>query len=209
MRFEMIVQHLVEPVFFFAVALDGIGHRLLGSAQKMMHLAEDRAHAAHLEHQPLQCVATRAAIFSEKFSGFLGKVYQDGAGFEYRQRFAIITLGIDDGGDFAVWVDGDKPGRELFVLADVDGMRFIRQAAFFEHDGNFAAVGGGPSVEVDHGDSLIIFTSKSSATDEHRFTQITALGLIRVHLCSSVAKKAFDFQSSVSFKATRTAATRA
>jgi hypothetical protein len=60
---------------------------------------------------------------------------------------------IDDRGDFAVRVDGHELGLELISLADIDGMRNIGQRALFEHDGDLAAVGRRPGVQVDQ-DSL-------------------------------------------------------
>ncbi len=39
---------------------------------------------------------------------------------------------------------------ELVILADVDRMRGVGQAHFFEGDGGLAAVRCGPGVEVDH-----------------------------------------------------------
>jgi hypothetical protein len=40
---------------------------------------------------------------------------------------------------------------ELFVLGDIDRMYAVGQAQLLEHDGSFAAVGGGPGIEIDHG----------------------------------------------------------
>ena len=75
----------------------------------------------------------------------------NGARFKDRDRRAVRPIGIDYGGNLVVRADGEEVGLELIALADVDGVHAPRQAALFQHDVDFVAIGRGPRVDVDHG----------------------------------------------------------
>ncbi|MNN95403.1 hypothetical protein D3C81_2142010 [compost metagenome] len=59
---------------------------------------------------------------------------------------------IDDGRDAVVRGDFQKVRLKLLTLADVDRVHVVRQAGFFEKQGDLVAVGGGPVIQVDHGE---------------------------------------------------------
>ncbi len=56
----------------------------------MAVLAEHRAEPAHLPHQPLQDVGTRAGFNGEEAPGLVGQINQDSPGLEHRKRTAAI-----------------------------------------------------------------------------------------------------------------------
>jgi len=87
----------------------------------------------------------------KKFAGLLGEIKQHRAGFEDRDRLAAaLRLMIDHRGDAVVRRDRQKLRLELLALADVDCMRLIGEIEFLKRDGSLAAVGCGPSVEINH-----------------------------------------------------------
>src|SRR5690606_3905526 len=101
---------------------------------------------AHLPHEPLDGAIALLARLREKFSGLVGEVDQDRAGLHQPQP----VLAVHDRGNAVVGRDLEEGGRELLVLADVDGMRGVGQAHLLEGDRDLAAVRCGPGVEVDH-----------------------------------------------------------
>ena len=86
-----------------------------------MRLTEHRPDAAHLEHQPLQGFVLAALGRRQKPAGLARQVEKNRARLEKRHRFAVRPIGIDDGRDFRIWVDGHKFGGQLLALCDVDG----------------------------------------------------------------------------------------
>ena len=77
--FQMGIEHAVQTPRLLAVALDAVGHLDLGGAQEVVRLAEHRAHAAHLEHQPLQHFVLAAHVFGDELARLAGEVQQDRA----------------------------------------------------------------------------------------------------------------------------------
>ena len=149
--FEAAVDHAVEAVGLVAIAVAGVLDVLWRILQEMVRLAEHRADAAHLEHQPLQHAVAPARIGRQELAGLLGEVDQDRAGFEHRDRLAVGAVGIDHGRHLVVRRDLEELGLELVARADVDRDHVVGQPAFLEHDVDLVAVGRGPRVEVDHG----------------------------------------------------------
>jgi hypothetical protein len=119
-------------------------------------LAEHRADAAHLEHQPLQGLVLAAVASRQEAAGLAGEVDQDGAGFHHLDGLAVGAVGVDDGRDLAVRVDGDEGRRELLALRDIHLVHPVGQLAFLQHDGNLAAVGRAPCVQFDHRLSSVV-----------------------------------------------------
>ncbi len=111
-----------------------------------MHLADHRADAAHLPHQPFHRLPVRRRLLGPELAGLLGEIHQDRARLE--QRSAVVA--VDDGGDAVVGADLEEIGLELLVLGDVDRVRGVIQAALLQHDGDLAAVGRRPRVKIDH-----------------------------------------------------------
>src|SRR5262249_56541054 len=89
----------------------------------------------------------RLTLLRHELSGLVREVDHE------RGRFhqADAGVAVDDGGNAVVRTDLQELRLELLVLADVDSMRGIRQLQFLEQNGGFAAVGGGPGIEIDHG----------------------------------------------------------
>ena len=83
----------------------------------------------------------------QKLAGLVAEILQDRARFHQRQ--AVVA--VDDRRDAVVRADLEEFRLELLVLADVDGMRGVRQPQLLQQNGSLAAVGGGPGVEIDHG----------------------------------------------------------
>ena len=107
---------------------------------------EHRADAAHLPHQPFHGLPVAGPVLGPELSGLLREIHQDRAGFE--QRLSVVA--VDDRGDAVVGADLQEFRLELVALADVDGVRGVLQAALLQHDGDLAAVGRRPRVEIDH-----------------------------------------------------------
>jgi hypothetical protein len=95
-------------------------------------------------HQPLQDLVLAGHIGGQKASGLAGKVEQDGATLEQRNRLAARAVRVDQGGDLVVGTEGEELGRELLARADVHGMHPVRKAALLQHDVDLVPVGRGP-----------------------------------------------------------------
>lgn len=52
--------------------------------------------------------------------------------------------------DFNIGTDGDEVMCKLRTTSDVHGDHPIEQCAFFQHDVNLVAVGGGSWIQIDH-----------------------------------------------------------
>ena len=143
---EPAVEHAVEPVRFLEIALFRVRRLALVVFHEVMHLAEHRAGAAHLPHQPFEHAIMRFACFRQKLAGLVGEIDEDRAGFHQ----ADAGVAIDDRGDAIIRADLQKFRLELLVLADVDRMHRVRQLHLLERDGGLAAVGRRPGVEIEH-----------------------------------------------------------
>src|SRR5688572_16227299 len=74
---EMLVHHAVQALGFVAVALAAIRNLVLLRAHEVVRLAEHRAHAAHLEHEPLQCLVLAAHRARQELARLAREVEQD------------------------------------------------------------------------------------------------------------------------------------
>ena len=145
------VEDVVKAAGFVLVAADGVGDLFRRVFAEVVVLAEHRAESAHLPHQPLDGVGASAEVLGDEAAGFVGEVKQDGAGFKDGEGRSVVGgFVVDDGGDAVVGRDGEEVGPELLAFADVDGDDVVGESGFFQEDGDFVAVGGGPVVEVNH-----------------------------------------------------------
>jgi len=68
------------------------------------------------------------------------------------QRGAAIGRGVvDNRRHLVVRRDREEFRLELVARADVDRVDAVLQAGFFQQQGHFVAVRGGPVIQVDHG----------------------------------------------------------
>ena len=74
----------------------------------------------------------------EQLTRFLSQVEHNRAGFEHDK---IIVIAIHDHRDAAVGIHRKELRPLLLLLAQVDVVHGVVQADFFQHDGDFAAVG--------------------------------------------------------------------
>src|SRR5512139_285323 len=147
---ELLVEHAVEPLGLVDVTLDAVLDLARRRAQEVMGLAEHRADAAHLPHQPFQGLVPLHRILRQELAGLLGEIDQDRARFEQADRLAAGTVGIDDRRNAVVGADAQELGLELLTLGDVDLVHAIGQPALLQHYRNLAAVGRAPRMKLDH-----------------------------------------------------------
>src|SRR4029077_5588860 len=95
----------------------------------------------------LDDAVTAFTRFRHQLAGLVGEIDQDGARFHQRN----IGVAVDDRRDTVVWCDLEKVRCELFVFGNIDRMNGVGQTEFLEGDGSLAAVGGRPSIEINHG----------------------------------------------------------
>ena len=88
-------------------------------------------------------------VGGQKLAGLLGEVQEDGAGLEQSDRFATRPIGIDDGGNLAVRVQGQEFRPPGLVFADVYEVRLVRNPDLLKHDGDLHAVRRGRGIELD------------------------------------------------------------
>ena len=94
--------------------------------------------------------AKAASLHADQAAGLVAEINEDRARLEQRDRLPAGAVLIDDGRDLAVRADGDELGLELPAVADVDHVQPVREPGLLQEDRNFAAVAGGPGVNVDH-----------------------------------------------------------
>ena len=145
---DLPVHHAVEALGLGGVALNAVGHFFSGEEAKVPGLPQHGADAAHLEHEPLQHGVARRARSGQQAARFVGQVNEDGARLEQRQRLPARAFAIDQRRNLVVGADLEKVRRELLVLANIDGVQAIGQAALLQHDGGLEAVGRGPRIKV-------------------------------------------------------------
>jgi hypothetical protein len=90
-------------------------------------------------------------VLRHQAAGFLRKVDEDCAGFEYG---AIVVAAIDDGGDAAIGIDLEIPLGLLFLCRKRQRVNGIGQPKLLQCDGDLPAIRCGGGVEVDHGASF-------------------------------------------------------
>ena len=144
------VQHAEQAARFAHVALqralvfDGLASELVEET----HLAEHRADAAHLEHEPLQRLELARVVLGHELAALAREVDQNRARFEQREWLAVGTVGVEDRGDLVVRVERQELGRHLVVGVERHAMHFVGQAHFLQHDRDLHAVGRGQRVEL-------------------------------------------------------------
>src|SRR3990167_8405815 len=145
---QLLVHHAIEPPGFVGVAVDGVLDLLRRIQAEVVRLAQHRAHASHLEHQPLQHLELRAVRLRQELAGPGREVEQDGPRLEQADGLAIGPLRIDQRGNLVVRADLEKGGLELIALADVDRVHLPvateSESALLQHDVDLVSVGRGP-----------------------------------------------------------------
>ncbi|MPM89698.1 hypothetical protein SDC9_136810 [bioreactor metagenome] len=148
---QVLVEHAVEAAGFLHIALHGVGDLLGRVLGEVVVLPGHGAQAAHLPEQPLNGLVAPAQILGDELLGLVGKIQQDRAGLEHRNRRAAIRWRlIDDGRDAVVGRDFQKVRSKLLAPADVDRMDLVGQPGLLQEHRDLVAVGGGPVVQVDH-----------------------------------------------------------
>ena len=74
-------------------------------------------------------------------SRLVGKIEEDRARFEQRERRAARPVGVVDCGNLAVGVEREKGRVVVFVRHDVDPVRLVGEARFLKHDADLHPVG--------------------------------------------------------------------
>src|SRR5262245_7597671 len=148
---EPLLQHLVEPLQLRGVACLPVLAAGRREHLEMSPLAEHRADARHLDHQPLDDLVFFRGILRQELPGLLGKVEQDRARLEHRVWLSARALVIDDGGNLVVRIDLQELGLVLLARPDVDEVLLVGQPGLFEHDVDLLHVRAGQCVEIDHG----------------------------------------------------------
>src|SRR5262245_21378170 len=141
------VENGIEPMRLRQIALLRVGRLALVVLHEVMDLTEHRARPAHLPHQPFDHTIAFLALLRQELAGLVGEVNEDRA----RLHEGHTGVAIDDRRDAVVGTDLKELWLELFVLADVDRVRRVREPELLKRDGGLAAVGRGPGVEIDHG----------------------------------------------------------
>ncbi|MCY1420937.1 hypothetical protein D9M71_365750 [compost metagenome] len=148
--FQALVEHRQQARGLLHVAVAGalILVILAGEFVEEAELAEHRADAAHLEHQPLDAFVAAGGVLRDQLAGLLRQVDEDGAGLEQRQRAAVRPLGVDDRGNLVVRVEGEEFRRHLVVALEAHQVRLVGQAGLFQHDRDLDAVGRRQGIEL-------------------------------------------------------------
>jgi hypothetical protein len=111
----------------------------------------------HLPQNPLIDLVATAHILGVELPHLFGDVHHDGPGLEDADRLAPAQwLMVHHGWHAVVRADLQKSLLELISAADVAGHKVVGQATFFQQDGHFLAVGGGPVVQIDHAVCLLV-----------------------------------------------------
>src|SRR6266852_477030 len=140
----------VQPFGLVAIAVHRVLDLLGRVLQEMVRLAEHRPDVPHLEHGPLHHQPAIAQLARQELAGLRGEVEQHRPRLGERERLAARPVLVDHRRDLVVRRDGEEIGLELVAHADVDGMDFVFETRFLEHDVDLVPVGRRPSVKVDH-----------------------------------------------------------
>src|SRR6266540_950078 len=147
---QPLVDHTVEALRLVAIAVHRVLDLLRRVLQEMMRLAEHRTDVAHLRHDPLHHHPALAQPLRQEPAGLRGEVEQHRPRLGERERFPARPVLVDHRRDLVVRRDGEEIGLELLARADVDGMDFVFEARFLEHDVDLVPVGRRPGIEVNH-----------------------------------------------------------
>ena len=112
----------------------------------MVDLAEHGTGSAHLPHQPFDDAIAAFAGFGQQLASLVREIDQNGARFHKGD----VGISVDDCRDAVVGSDLEEIGCELLIFGNIDRVRSVGQAQFFERDGNLAAVGSRPGIEINH-----------------------------------------------------------
>ena len=144
---QMPLQDAGHAVDFLDVALNGAGHLLRMVSFEPDRLSVVGALARDLEVEPLLRVVRLGRAGRETKAVLrvvaLDEVLEDGAGLPEGD----VGVGVVDGGDAAVGVDGEVFG--LLDVREVDGVYFVGNAEFAEQDGDFGRVGAKFTPDLD------------------------------------------------------------
>ena len=142
---QALVQHIHLALDFHGKAVDRIFHFARCIGIKMAETAAQKWRTTHLPKQPGHAFGLRDKVLGHECVKFLGQVPQDGCRLE--DPHGLGSAAVQEGGNFGVGVDADKLAAKLLAFLDVDEPGVIFGAAvaqcqqFFEHHGNFDAVG--------------------------------------------------------------------
>lgn len=144
---QMAFQHAGHAIDLFDVALDRAGDLFMVEFLEPGRLAVVRALAAGLEKQPLRREGGEVGARREA-DPVVGivvahEVLDDGAGFPQRE----VGVGIVDGGDAPVGIDGDIVG--LLDLGERHLDDLVRKIQFGEDDGHARGIGAALAVDCD------------------------------------------------------------
>ena len=147
---ETPVEHLVETARLVGVAVVGVVDLLGCVGAEVMRLAQHRAEARHLPHQPLHDLEPGARLLGQEPSGLLRQVEQDRARFEDRDGHAVGPVVVGQRRDLVVRADREEFRVELLALFEVHPVLVIGKPGLFQHDVDLLTVGRGRGVEIDH-----------------------------------------------------------
>src|SRR5438552_354655 len=153
---QLFFYHPVKPVGLVLVAVARVFDLLGRVLQEMVRLPEHRADVPHLEHGPLHHLPAVAQVARQELAGLGGEVEQHRARLGERERLPARAFLVDHRRDLVIGRDGEEFRLELVTRSNIDGMNFIFETSFLQHDVNLVAIGRGPCIEVDHGLPLFI-----------------------------------------------------
>ena len=157
---EAPIEHAVETMRLGAVARRGTVVARRCDVTKMRGLAEYRAHAGHLEHQPLSDGMTPRRFARPEFSGLVGRVEQDGAGFEHREGVSARAIAVDDRRPLGIGVERKKFRRVPFAGRHAHGVHGVGQFDLGQHERDFPHVRAAAGAKVDHVPSSAILADR-------------------------------------------------
>ncbi len=144
------VHDVVQADHLVGVAFNGVVNLVRLVVAEMGRLPGHGAQARHLPEQPLFHVAAPPLIGGIKPPRLVAQILQNGPRFKDRNSPAPRPVGIHEGGHAPVRREGQKARIELRLFRQINPVDIVGQAAFFQHDGNFPAVGRGPKMQF-HG----------------------------------------------------------
>src|SRR6267378_2454538 len=147
---EIVVPHLEVAAHAAAEQVRGRAVRVLG-ADHGEQRAEHRRDVGRGAHQRLQRRRARCRIARQEPARLLRAIHQDRGRLRQRQRLAARAFAVDEHRDLPHRVHGEKPGRLLLALLDVDRMKVVGEAAFLDGDARTHAVRRAGGIKIDHG----------------------------------------------------------
>ena len=144
------VEHPIEAARLVGVAVVGVVDLLRRVGAKMVRLAQHRAEARHLPHQPLHDLEPGARLVGHEPPRLLRQIEQDRARFEDRDRLAVRPVVVRQRRDLVVRADREELGVELLSFFQVHPVLVVGKPGLFQHDVDLLAVGRCRGVEIDH-----------------------------------------------------------